>query len=140
MREIFTYGSVGRAPGNRCLYPENDPNDLNDIIIHNSSFDPNSRSVFHRDESNHYNMSQLKKTLISRLKNEGMEPSIIQGFIRSFSNILYVNPDINFWQIKKRLQYLGWDDFELDYYTFQLVIEYLDATTLSSQQTKPIEL
>jgi len=22
MREIFTYGSVGRAPGNRCLYPE----------------------------------------------------------------------------------------------------------------------
>jgi len=24
MREIFTYGSVGRAPGNRCLYPELD--------------------------------------------------------------------------------------------------------------------
>ena len=22
MRESFTYGSVGRAPGNRCLYPE----------------------------------------------------------------------------------------------------------------------
>jgi hypothetical protein len=22
MREIFTSGSVGRAPGNRCLYPE----------------------------------------------------------------------------------------------------------------------
>ncbi len=24
MRESFTYGSVGRAPGNRCLYPEVD--------------------------------------------------------------------------------------------------------------------
>ena len=24
MREIFTSGSVGRAPGNRCLYPEID--------------------------------------------------------------------------------------------------------------------
>ena len=24
MREIFTYGTVGRAPGNRCLYPEPD--------------------------------------------------------------------------------------------------------------------
>ncbi len=23
MREIFTYGSVGRAPGNRRFYPEN---------------------------------------------------------------------------------------------------------------------
>jgi hypothetical protein len=22
MREIFTSGTVGRAPGNRCLYPE----------------------------------------------------------------------------------------------------------------------
>ena len=25
MRETFTSGSVGRAPGNRCLYPDNDP-------------------------------------------------------------------------------------------------------------------
>jgi hypothetical protein len=24
MRETFTSGSVGRAPGNRCLYPEAD--------------------------------------------------------------------------------------------------------------------
>jgi hypothetical protein len=24
MRENFTSGSVGRAPGNRCLYPEGD--------------------------------------------------------------------------------------------------------------------
>jgi len=24
MRENFTYGTVGRAPGNRCLYPEPD--------------------------------------------------------------------------------------------------------------------
>jgi len=24
MREIFTSGSVGRAPGNRCFYPEAD--------------------------------------------------------------------------------------------------------------------
>ena len=24
MRETFTSGSVGRAPGNRCLYPEPD--------------------------------------------------------------------------------------------------------------------
>ena len=25
MRETFTSGSVGRAPGNRCLYPETIP-------------------------------------------------------------------------------------------------------------------
>ena len=28
MREIFTYGSVGRASGNRCLYPEGRPGEL----------------------------------------------------------------------------------------------------------------
>jgi len=56
---------------------------------------------------------------------------MIQGFIRSFSNILHINPNIDFWQAKKRLQYLGWDDFELDYHTFQLVMDYIDATTLS---------
>ena len=28
MREIFTSGSVGRALGNRCLYPEPDPKNL----------------------------------------------------------------------------------------------------------------
>ena len=28
MRESFTYGSVGRAPGNRCLYPEVDSQGL----------------------------------------------------------------------------------------------------------------
>ncbi|OEU62106.1 MAG: hypothetical protein BBJ57_01045 [Desulfobacterales bacterium PC51MH44] len=31
MRESFTYGSVGRAPGNRCLYPENDINNAGQI-------------------------------------------------------------------------------------------------------------
>ncbi len=28
MRESFTYGSVGRAPGNRCLYLEADQSSL----------------------------------------------------------------------------------------------------------------
>jgi len=77
---------------------------------------------------------------MGRLKSKGMELGIIQGFIRSLSNILHVDPNINYWQAKKHLQYLGWDDFELDYYTFQLVVDYIDATTLSSKQTKPIQL
>ena len=28
MRETFTYGSVGGAPGNRCFYPEPDTKGL----------------------------------------------------------------------------------------------------------------
>jgi len=38
MREIFTSGSVGRAPGNRCLYPETDAVDR--------AADPNVRCPF----------------------------------------------------------------------------------------------
>jgi len=38
MRENFTYGSVGRAPGNRCLYPEADHKGLRSLV-------PSLRSV-----------------------------------------------------------------------------------------------
>jgi len=33
MREIFTYGSVGGAPGNRCFYPEIQPQELDLVHI-----------------------------------------------------------------------------------------------------------
>ena len=71
----------------------------------------------------------FKETLISRLKDKGMELSTIPGFIRSFSNIFNENPNINLLEINKQMHYLGWDDFELDYFTFQLVIEHLETTT-----------
>jgi hypothetical protein len=32
MREIFTYGSVGGAPGNRCFYPEEGPGYLRGVL------------------------------------------------------------------------------------------------------------
>ena len=33
MRESFTYGSVGRAPGNRCLYPAPDRKSRGDFHV-----------------------------------------------------------------------------------------------------------
>jgi hypothetical protein len=36
MRETFTSGSVGRAPGNRCLYPE--PDCLQPMLLRRSGF------------------------------------------------------------------------------------------------------
>jgi hypothetical protein len=38
MRETFTSGSVGRAPGNRCLYPE--PDGLQRPLVPRSRFRP----------------------------------------------------------------------------------------------------
>ena len=38
MREIFTYGSVGRAPGNRCLYPEADAKKPRALSLYHSFY------------------------------------------------------------------------------------------------------
>jgi hypothetical protein len=81
-------------------------------------------------------MNQLKEIIISRLQNKGIELSVIPGFIRSLSNSFYVNPNMNLWQVNKRLHYMGWDDFELDYYTFQLVIECLETHGLKRSEYK----
>ncbi len=43
MREIFTYGSVGGAPGNRCFYLERDVKKLRSFLA--SLFDAPERSV-----------------------------------------------------------------------------------------------
>jgi len=58
--------------------------------------------------------------LMHRLEKTGMEKSIIFGFISSLKSCLLNNPNMNHLQINKRLQFLGWDDFELDYHTLQL--------------------
>lgn len=81
-------------------------------------------------------MSRLKKTLIQRLKNKGMELKMIPGFIRSLTNSFAYYPHINLKQINDRLQYMGWNDFELDYFTFQLVIDCLEPHGLRRSEYK----
>jgi len=73
-----------------------------------------------------YSLNQHKHNLINRLEKIGMEKSTILGFILSLKSCLSDNPNINLLQANKRLQFLGWDDFELDYHTFQLAIAYFE--------------
>ncbi len=72
-------------------------------------------------------MNQIKEILIHRLTSKGMDMNVIPGFIRSLSNSVAYYPHTDFKQVIDRLQYMGWDDFELDYFTFQLVIECLES-------------
>jgi hypothetical protein len=65
-------------------------------------------------------MNQLKETLIYRLANKGMDPNMIPSYIRSMK-ICFVNkPNMNPLQANEQLQFLGWNDIELDYHTMQL--------------------
>ena len=79
-----------------------------------------------------YSLSQHKQILIHRLEKKGMEKNTILGFILSLKSCLLDNPNMNHLQINKRLQFLGWDDFELDYHTLQLAIACFEAEGLKS--------
>lgn len=84
-------------------------------------------------------MSQIKEILIDRLTNKGMDMNMIPGFIRSLTNSFAYYPHMDFKQINDRLRYMGWDDFELDYFTFQLVIECLESFDLKKSEYKSVK-
>ncbi len=81
-------------------------------------------------------MGQLKEILIDRLTNKGMGLNMIPGFIRSLTNSFAYYPHVSLPQVNDRLRYMGWDDFELDYFTFQLAIECLEGFGLKRSEYK----
>ena len=72
------------------------------------------------------NFEHLNQVLIQRLKDKGVGSNKIDGFIRNLANLYFANPDMSLSQINKKMQYLGWDDLELDYHTLQLLLACFD--------------
>ena len=71
-------------------------------------------------------LSENRQVLMRRLEMKGMEQSAIPGFVWSLKSCLVDNPDMNHFQTNKRMQLLGWNDFDLDYHTLQLAIACLE--------------
>ncbi len=67
-------------------------------------------------------MENLKHILIKRLEDKGIQKDVIPSFFRTLACSCHENPEVSLSQINTRLEYLGWNNVELDYYTFQLVI------------------
>ena len=82
-------------------------------------------------------MNDLKQILYERLINNGMEEGVIPGYIRCLANSMFVKPNMEFDQIRFWLEYMGWNDFELDYHTFQLAKTCLEFEGLDSLAYKP---
>ena len=80
--------------------------------------------------------SPVDKKLVRKLIENGVEYTMIPGFIRSLANAFLINPDMSHGQAKQRLKYLGWDDVELDYHTLQLAITSLETKGLSRLEYK----
>ena len=71
-------------------------------------------------------MPNIKRILIQRLAEQGMELNIIPGFIRSLAKSMVVHPHMNLVQVNRKLHYLGWSGHELDYYTYSLALACLE--------------
>jgi len=83
-----------------------------------------------------HDINQVKKILINRLENKGVELSLIPGFIRSLANSFMFNPQMNLSQINKRLNYMGWENFEIDYHTLQLAISFFETEGIEKLEYK----
>ncbi|MEN8211291.1 MAG: hypothetical protein ABFR31_06195 [Thermodesulfobacteriota bacterium] len=80
--------------------------------------------------------TKIDKKLTRRLIDNGVEASMIPGFIRSLVNACLITPDMSHYQANTRLKYLGWNDIEIDYYTFQLAMNSLETKGLSQLEYK----
>ncbi len=82
-------------------------------------------------------MTSVDQKFIYKLIERGVEVPLIPGFVRSLANALLINPAMTHVQVNKRLKYLGWEDIEIDYHTYQLAITSLETKGLSTLEYKP---
>jgi len=67
-------------------------------------------------------MKELTGILVKRLAGKDMEVSTIPAFFRDLANTIVAHGYSSLRELNGRLWSLGWDDFELDDYTLQLII------------------
>lgn len=72
-------------------------------------------------------MEVITETLIKRLIDKGIGNSIIPALLRDVINIIGNNQEQDVKKLSERIQSLGWNDFELDEYTFQLIIANIES-------------
>jgi len=80
-------------------------------------------------------MNQVTEVMIKRLEKKGVWSDIIPVFIRDVINTISINPLSTLQELNAKLHLLGWDDFELDEYTLELVIAGFEAGGLSKRGT-----
>ena len=70
---------------------------------------------------------ELRQLLIQRLCHKGLEINLIPGFLRSLANSIDIGRNSNFSYINKHMRHIGWNDIDLDYHTFELARNCLEA-------------
>lgn len=70
----------------------------------------------------------LKKIVLERLEQKGVEPVLVPGLLKSILAALRDKPDITHEEVSERLRYIGWNDFDLDENTLQIIIADYEAS------------
>jgi hypothetical protein len=69
----------------------------------------------------------FKKILHERLEKKGVEPVLIPGLLKNILAVLRERPDITHEEVREKLHYIGWNDFDLDENTLQIIIADYEA-------------
>jgi hypothetical protein len=70
----------------------------------------------------------LKNILLDRLEKKGIEPVLIPGLLKNILATLKDRPDITHEEVSEKLHYIGWNDFDLDENTLQIIIADYEAS------------
>lgn len=76
-----------------------------------------------------HKMELLVNTLRRRLTAKGMDGTAIPAYLRNVTNMLAADSLVSLWELNSRLRLLGWDDFELDDYSLELVRAVFEQST-----------
>jgi hypothetical protein len=72
-------------------------------------------------------MDAITALLHHRLKAIGLDPNNRTGFLRMLFRAITQSPGASLAAVNRRLQYLGWQDVELDYHTLQLAVAHFEV-------------
>ena len=70
---------------------------------------------------------KFRQILADRLEAKGLDPETIPSFIRSMRICFSDDPALNHLTASRQLQFLGWNDIEVDYHTLQIAIAFFEA-------------
>jgi hypothetical protein len=72
-------------------------------------------------------MEKPEAVMIERLARKGLTFKAIPAYIRNLQTAIREDPYINLATLNMRLNLLGWNEIELDYFTMQLIKACLES-------------
>lgn len=69
----------------------------------------------------------FKDQLVKQLSRHGLASDAVPGFMKIFSSSLDGNTNLTLPQVNRRITYLGWQDGDINYHTYQLALACLES-------------